>query len=293
MKDDVAWEKRSFTSSNSKPHHTKLKTSCSCFDLQPFAISPRNSPAAIAHLLKSTDCKHAYVQFNPHLPSSESKEVTEILSRQQIQETLQLLPDAHLPQLHEMPTASDLYTRLAHRSSYQQNLDLIKELDAMPCTTPPAHLPVIMVHSSGTTAFPKPIHVNRLGIQGWLKTSQYGRFNCQAQILASMVLPPFHAMGITFGFLINLTEGSISGLFRPKFNQIGHSKLSTIPNSMNVISAIRDLNCTIASFSPVMLSVGLCLFVLPSHELFVMSHSLNHLCFFLCLLFGLGSGNRV
>lgn len=224
--------------------------------MKPFAISPRNSPAAIAHLLKSTACHHVYVQYNPQHTSSDH--IPEQLAQQQINEALPLLPESHLLQLHQMPTASDLFPRLVHHSPYHDNPNLVDQSKSIPFTNPAAHLPVMIVHSSGTTAFPKPIHLDRFGIQGWLLASQYGPFCWQAEVTASMVLPAFHAMGIYFGFFNNLTEGSISGFFRPEFDQNARW-VPKIPNPENVIQVIRDIGCTIASFSPVMLSVSLSL----------------------------------
>ncbi|KAG0151602.1 hypothetical protein CROQUDRAFT_712790 [Cronartium quercuum f. sp. fusiforme G11] len=221
----------------------------------PFAISPRNSAAAISHLLQSTGCKSLYVQFNPFLPTQDLENISsgEKLSRNQIKEVLQVLPDSYHINLLEFPSANTLFPRLTNCTPYKPQPELPSQLAKIKILDRPIWAPVLILHSSGTTAFPKPIYFNRITLKTWLTAPLNTQFSWQGEITASMVLPSFHAMGLHFGFLVNLSTGSISGFFRPEFGIDGRY-MTKNPNSVNVMKAMKSLDCTLAAFSPMMIS---------------------------------------
>ncbi|KAG0151603.1 hypothetical protein CROQUDRAFT_36660 [Cronartium quercuum f. sp. fusiforme G11] len=221
----------------------------------PFPISPRNSSAAVVHLLKSTGCKTLYVQFDPTLPihDLETLPVGEQLSRKQIKEILELLPDSFRLNLLEFPAAYTLFPRLANGSAYKPQLDLPQQLARIVTPDRPAWAPVLIVHSSGTTAFPKPIYINRLSFHAWLTAPLCSEFPWQGQLISAMILPAFHAMGIHYGVVINLSAGTISGLFRPEVGSDGRA-ITKSPNAVNVMEAMRSLGCAVTIVSPFMLA---------------------------------------
>ncbi|EGG05935.1 uncharacterized protein MELLADRAFT_107156 [Melampsora larici-populina 98AG31] len=221
----------------------------------PFAISPRNSPAAIAHLLKTSGCQNVYVEFDPRLMShnDSNMSVSEKMSRDQMDEVLKLLPESHLREVMELPSAHALFPRLVTGSAYIFDSTVHEKLESIPTPLKAACEPVMILHSSGSTAFPKTLYMSRSGIQSWLRAPLSNRFCWEGELTAAMALPAFHAMGFHVGSLINLSTGSISGFFRPEFGPDGRCKPKT-PNSFNVIQAIASLGCTVASLSPMMLT---------------------------------------
>ncbi|KAH9813208.1 hypothetical protein DFH28DRAFT_897152 [Melampsora americana] len=222
----------------------------------PFAISPRNSIPGIVHLIKSTNCKTLYVQFDPN-PTKDFKNLSliEQINFKQIQEVLKSLYPNQI-QLLQFPTSFELFPRLITNKPYLQNPTVYKKLSLLSkdiFSNLQAYSTLMILHSSGTTAFPKPIYLNKFNFQSWIQASEYTKFNWQGEILASMVLPPFHAMGIHFGLINGLSDGSISGFFKAQINNDGKC-VTKIPNSLNVLKAIKTLKCTIGAFSPLMLA---------------------------------------
>lgn len=223
----------------------------------PFAISPRNSATAILHLIKSTNCKALYVQFDPNTSITDLKTIsmTENLSRNQIQEVLQQLPRSYPLEFYEFPTAFDLFPRLASTKAYYKPDPslLIKLRSCSPNFITSDSSALMILHSSGTTAFPKPIYLTKPSFQSWITASQFTNFDWKGEILASMVLPAFHAMGIHFGLITGLADGAISGFFRPLLTEHGDHVVQ-VPNCLNVMEAMKALGCTVAAFSPMMLA---------------------------------------
>ncbi|KAH9825154.1 hypothetical protein DFH28DRAFT_942970 [Melampsora americana] len=217
----------------------------------PFAISPRNSPAAIVHLLQSTGCRSVYVEFDPQL--SDNMSVGEKMSRDQIYGVHELLPESHSLKLLELPTAHTLFPRLFNQSAYLFDADLPQKLASISAPVKSAYEPIMILHSSGTTAFPKVLYLNAAVLRSWLKGPLYNDFCWEGELTAAMVLPAFHSMGFHTGALINLSTGCIAGYFRPELGPDGRCK-PKIPNPVNILEAIQSLGCTVASFSPMMLA---------------------------------------
>ncbi|KAG0151594.1 hypothetical protein CROQUDRAFT_36684 [Cronartium quercuum f. sp. fusiforme G11] len=221
----------------------------------PFAISPRNSTAAIIHLIKSTGSKTLYVQFDPTLSSNQDLERISLVEKTNRKQIIDVLKSGELQhiQLLELPSAHTLFPRLVNGSEYSFNSNLPQQLASMVNLNQVDYAaPVMILHSSGTTAFPKPIYLNRFNFQGWMLASRYSRFSWTGEITAAMVLPAFHAMGIHFGLVNTLSDGAVSGFFRPELSPDGRC-MTKNPNSVNVMEAMRSLGCTVAAFSPMML----------------------------------------
>lgn len=225
-------------------------------------ISPRNSSAAIAHLLKEADCHRVYVpiNLNDHNPSSYIEDVTQKVLRTQIEETQTLLPKDYRLELLEFPTALQLFPRMfsssSASSSYVPNLNLCSQLSKIPIPQPNEFQPIMNFHSSGSTGLPKMIPMNRLTFYGVMSWSRFGGFEWLGQISATMALPPFHLMGVLMGIFLVLSRGSISGYFRPELASHGQSSISKTPNSFNVMKAMKALGSHVILASPFMISVS-------------------------------------
>ncbi len=88
-----------------------------------FPISTRNSPAAVAHLLKSTGCKNLFVSADPAMQE---------LAR--MQDGINTIP---------MPTFEDLYLK--------------NDSEPLSHVRPDWEQLALIVYSSGSTRFPRPI----------------------------------------------------------------------------------------------------------------------------------------
>jgi len=96
-----------------------------------FPISPRNSAAAVAHLIRGANISHILVG-------------AEKILEQLANESLELLQSVEKPSLHPMPTFDDIFR-------------CKEEFVPLSLRRPNIHDPGVILHSSGSTAFPKPI----------------------------------------------------------------------------------------------------------------------------------------
>ncbi|KAJ7452161.1 hypothetical protein B0H11DRAFT_1742224 [Mycena galericulata] len=140
---------------------------------QAFPVSLRNSDVAIAHLLQSTDCGHVFVSADTAMQKLVAAVAakTAALGRE-----IKILP---------MPTFEDLFTSpgLPEPLPPMQKVDL----DA----------PAVILHSSGSTAFPKTIvFTHRILIEAGL-IPYYGQLDLCGHVLSAHAVPMFHLMGVT------------------------------------------------------------------------------------------------
>ncbi|KAJ6588257.1 acetyl-CoA synthetase-like protein [Mycena capillaripes] len=147
---------------------------------QAFPISPRNSDIAIAHLLQSTDCTHVFVSADDAMQKLAGAAVGRMSAK------IKLLP---VPTFEELFAPSDPPVLLPpmHKTS----------LDA----------PAVILHSSGSTAFPKIITFTfRILMESGL-IPYYGQLDLCGHTLSAHAVPMFHLMGV-----IQLPWTAFSGL---------------------------------------------------------------------------------
>ncbi|KAJ7206143.1 hypothetical protein B0H12DRAFT_1243356 [Mycena haematopus] len=159
---------------------------------QAFPVSPRNSDVAIAHLLQSTDCTHVFVSADNAMQSLVRAAAGKLsmLGRE-----VKFLP---------MPTFEDLFAPSDPVISLPPMCKV--GLDA----------PAVILHSSGSTAFPKTItSTHRILIESGL-IPYYGQIDLCGHILSAHAVPMFHLMGV-----IQLSWTALCGLtiavFPPSF----------------------------------------------------------------------------
>ncbi|KAH7907693.1 hypothetical protein BJ138DRAFT_455649 [Hygrophoropsis aurantiaca] len=162
-----------------------------------FPISPRNSAAAVAHLISKVGVQHILVGREPATLDL-SKNSLDILRTQ--------YPLDVVPELSTMPLFEDLFPPgLANPTSDE---DLPFEYKGPDAT-------VIILHSSGSTAFPKPIYWTNHRCAELALIPWFGERDLTDQILALHTMPMYHAMGVV-QLMVTASCGLVVSTFEPK-----------------------------------------------------------------------------
>lgn len=177
----------------------------------PFPISTRNSALAIAHLLSSTNTRQVFVSEDVALRVLALEAVT-LLAR-----------DGYRAEVLDIPSFETLYIEAAPSTS---NF----------CIAPFSQdATVLLLHSSGTSGFPKPIHLtNRIYISWgtcgcecfWFlsctrsnslyscRTLDYGELDACGTRVGIQTAPMFHAMGALM-LVLAVCSGIELAVFKP------------------------------------------------------------------------------
>lgn len=158
-----------------------------------FPISPRNSPAAIAHLLAKTEASHIFVGPESALQNLAASALGHLDAS-----------GTTLPASCHVPTFAELYP-----NTPEDNFELL----------PPLNVswddPTIIVHSSGSTAFPKPIVWTHERYFLLARHPWYGERDLTGQRLASHSMPMFHGLGMIMPGWTG-SVGLVLSVFKPQ-----------------------------------------------------------------------------
>ncbi|KAH9917020.1 uncharacterized protein B0H18DRAFT_1036256 [Fomitopsis serialis] len=143
----------------------------------PFPLSTRNSPAAVVHLLEKTNVKHVIVGLDEAMQELVA-DAFEILKSQ--------YNSTNIPETSPMPVFSDLYGAGPADISADDVLYEHPGLDER----------AFLLHSSGSTAFPKPIPWTHRSLLQIARTPFYGERDLTGRSMSMHGLPMFHAMGM-------------------------------------------------------------------------------------------------
>ncbi|KAM5543804.1 hypothetical protein V8D89_002421 [Ganoderma adspersum] len=167
-----------------------------------FPISPRNSPAAVADLVRKTKSAHVLVSQDTHITTVIQEAFAELDGVSQ----------------HTMPQFEDLYP--AGASHDEGKIDDI--LDA-PVYDPDS--PALILHSSGSTNYPKPITWSHRSLLAW-GTCQWNSPKSIGAVVGCHAVPMFHAMGCS-AVIVTAVCGWVLCVFPP-------TSPPTVPNPENV-----------------------------------------------------------
>lgn len=126
--------------------HLRLSHPLTGRPLVPFLISPRNSPTVVQHILQQADAQYVWVSDGP------MKAIAE--------EASSSMPEGARPTILSMPSFEDLYSPKPSVS-----LPLTPEFDVVDVDTP-----AVILHSSGSTAFPKLRTLTHRMLREWCMT---------------------------------------------------------------------------------------------------------------------------
>ncbi|KIK65187.1 hypothetical protein GYMLUDRAFT_159995 [Collybiopsis luxurians FD-317 M1] len=148
-------------------------------DIPCFPISPRNSPQVIAHLLYQTNPVHVLV--------SDGEKISN-LAKESLQE-LQLLSGKTETNIVPLPTFGELF--------FESTKDHCSNSCFGVNSYSPTR-PVLYVHSSGTSSYPKPIPWCHASLLQVAMTPYLGSFKLQGETFSAHAISMFHALGLNF-----------------------------------------------------------------------------------------------
>ncbi|EIW80018.1 acetyl-CoA synthetase-like protein [Coniophora puteana RWD-64-598 SS2] len=204
----------------------------------PFPISPRNSPAAVAHLLANASVAHILVGPEESMQTLLSAAL-DILLHPPSSSTLPSNTDT--PAVLPLPTYTDLY----HPSP--STLASLPALPALPTYDPaPSSITAIM-HSSGSTAFPKPIPWTSRNYADLRLVPFFGERDLTGSVFALQTMPMYHGLGVV-ALCWAAGCGLTIGAFEPR---VAHAP-ATVPTPDNVFAAARTIRADIVFAVPSM-----------------------------------------
>ncbi|CAL1709820.1 unnamed protein product [Somion occarium] len=196
-------------------------------NLVAFAISPRNGPDAVAHLLQKVQATALFISCEPALHQV-AKKAIDLISRSEDHSTYVV------PPVHPMPIFENLYPPQPD-SAFQR----------FPLVDYDLNSPAFIFHSSGTTAFPKPITWRHHDTILWFRMPWFGDIDLAEERLGLHGLPISHPMGaITVCYIAS--TGGTAAVFKPQAPAM-------VPNSDNTIEVAALTQSTILCSVPSML----------------------------------------
>ncbi|THV01989.1 acetyl-CoA synthetase-like protein [Dendrothele bispora CBS 962.96] len=169
-----------------------------------FPISPRNSPQAVAHLIQKVGVKHMLVGFDQSMQELMERAV-------EFLKTEYGYRDDQIPATSMMPLFEDLY--LENGSKEKETVEKIRE--EIPLKRQQPQDIQFYLHSSGSTAFPKPIPNTTRGYLELSICPSFGERDLTGQTVSMHSIPMFHAMGM-FHLAWVFTCGFICATFPPQ-----------------------------------------------------------------------------
>ncbi|KAI6102822.1 putative aminoadipate reductase [Pisolithus sp. B1] len=183
--------------------------------LIPLPMSPRNSPAAIINLLKTTKSRHL-IATKSSLRSLISEVKRQLTSHDD---------EAYGLQIDEPPTLAIVYPYMSEETIHSPFVPYpkgdINDDDVM-----------FYLHSSGSTGFPKPIPITHLVGKHYC-TLQHRALDYDLRVAAGH-LPPFHTMGVFMQIFVPITSLQSISMYTPTAYQ-DPTKSPIVANAQNAL----------------------------------------------------------
>ncbi|KZT73191.1 acetyl-CoA synthetase-like protein [Daedalea quercina L-15889] len=195
----------------------------------PFLMSNRNSPAAVAHLLSKVDVKHLVIGREQAMHDL-AQEAFALLNVQNV--------DTALPETSSMPVFDELFTPASENS-------LGTNLSALPYRSRGADAPALILHSSGSTAFPKPVTFSHQRLLQIARAPFYGQRDLTDKLYSLHAAPMFHALGIIH-VMLAMSTGIVLTVFAPRSPAV-------VPTTDTAIHGAMTSNCDILVAVPAMI----------------------------------------
>ncbi|KAJ3528806.1 hypothetical protein NMY22_g9265 [Coprinellus aureogranulatus] len=160
-----------------------------------FPISPRNSAAAVADMLQKAGATMVFVSDDKQMRTLAAS-VQEILAREG-HPGMKLLDVPHF----------DAIYRTSSGDSHLPPISSVRKTSK--------DSPALILHSSGSTSFPKPIFLTHRILIEWGLAPYFGEVDISGRVAAMHCLPLLHAIG-TAATCWAMTTGVILAHFAPK-----------------------------------------------------------------------------
>ncbi|EGN97840.1 hypothetical protein SERLA73DRAFT_109083 [Serpula lacrymans var. lacrymans S7.3] len=180
-----------------------------------FPISPRNSSQAVAHLLRTSGATHLYVGVEQIFQDTAAAAMELLRESESVE-----------PQIHPMPIFEELF-----------NDENQAEVLSLRASKSPLEAPALILHSSGSTAFPKLIVWTHYHLIHLANIPHYGERDLTGIRNAAPSMPMFHAMG-AYQVVWTAATGMILSVFEPK-------SPATVPTADNAFKHAIDTNSDI------------------------------------------------
>ncbi|KAH8110855.1 acetyl-CoA synthetase-like protein [Phellopilus nigrolimitatus] len=179
-----------------------MRTGCTIF-----CISPRNSSAAVTTLLAQTGAAHLFVSADASLQTLASAALDDLSAESPVQK-------------HEMAVFEDFFPTKGCDPDFTPEPLAEIDMDA----------PAAIFHSSGSTAFPKPINFTHRALIWAAVSVCFTETDIAGTVLGCHSIAMFHGMGL-FVLFEAAACGITAAVFKPHFPP-------TVPNPANVIEGI-------------------------------------------------------
>ncbi|CCM03416.1 uncharacterized protein FIBRA_05547 [Fibroporia radiculosa] len=202
----------------------------------PFPMSPRNSAPAVVNMLQRTQCHRIISQpsFTPVMDSIRSA-----------------LPSDYTLQVDDLPAFADVFPMFSSSSVLiSSESDIVLAPYPSPVQSLAPSEVVLILHSSGSTGFPKPIMQTGITILHWCSTPVMVESRNRALRWASPSLPPFHTMGIIIQLYVGLVSGQPVSLYTPRAH-LGSPPV--VPTPDNALDAVKQTNANAVPAVPIFL----------------------------------------
>ncbi|KAF9451607.1 acetyl-CoA synthetase-like protein [Macrolepiota fuliginosa MF-IS2] len=179
-----------------------------------FPISPRNSDCGVANLLQKTRARHLIVSKDEAMQRT-AKAARQLLLADEISSEVFLL---------DAPSFGDLFS---DQGQYFAALPPMRSMSADDVA--------LILHSSGSTSFPKPISLSHRNLIQWGAQPYYGETDLCGRVLSNHSLPFFHAMGI-----VSLSWATMTGVIISNFAPRDPPVMATPENLFNSAVACQS-----------------------------------------------------
>ncbi|TCD61559.1 putative NRPS-like protein biosynthetic cluster [Steccherinum ochraceum] len=139
-----------------------------------FLISPRNSPATVAHLLAEVGVTYLIVGPEEGIRNSSQIALTELADE-----------GLSVPGSSVMPTPDEIFS-----------LSAASDFSLLPPVELKLSDPAVVLHTSGSSSFPKPVPMNHHRLLLWGISGKFCPINLTGLRLSTHAVPMFHAMGL-------------------------------------------------------------------------------------------------
>ncbi|TCD65346.1 putative NRPS-like protein biosynthetic cluster [Steccherinum ochraceum] len=207
-------------------HYQALIVGVSRAGWVPFPMSPRNAPEAVVNMIEKTSAHRIIAQ--PSLSGLTSAIKSQLAKKN------------YAVELDEVPSLFEVYPRFSPTCAGKDDFVPYPNKD-----TAAPELPVLYLHSSGSTGFPKPIPSTRIIATQWANAAVAECARRLSFKMAAFSVPTFHAFGYCIQICVPLCASQAVGVYGPRFPEP-----PVIPTMQNMLEAAQITECTALSIVP-------------------------------------------